>query len=232
MATRRPVTSMETVFQPELFRFLADLKVNNDRAWFQEHKERYERDARASMLAFLGALAPVLHRISPHFVVDPRPVGGSMFRIHRDVRFSRDKSPYKTHLGAHFPHSGEGSERVHGPGFYLQLEPGASFAGGGVWHPEPDTLRQLREAIAEEPRAWKSIRAAGPILGDTLKRVPQGFAPDHPWADDLKRKDHYLGTDFTDAEVLAPDFLQHLEAAFRRAAPLVKFSCEVLDLAY
>lgn len=232
MATRRSAAPQEAVFQPELFRFLSDLKANNDRDWFQAHKARYEQEARAPMLAFLGALAPVLRRISPHFVVDPRPVGGSMFRIHRDVRFSRDKSPYKTHLGAHFPHDGEGSGRVHGPGFYLHLEPGASFAGGGVWHPEPDTLRRLREAIAEAPKAWKAIRAAGPILGDTLVRVPQGFPADHPLAEDLKRKDHYLGTDFTDAEVLAPDFLHRLEAAYRRAAPLVKFACEALDLAY
>ncbi|MBI4913471.1 MAG: DUF2461 domain-containing protein [Acidobacteria bacterium] len=220
-------------FGPGLFKFLKELKAHNDREWFQVHKARYEADARNPLLTFIGAFAPELHRISKHFVADPRPVGGSMFRLHRDTRFSKDKSPYKTHLGAHFPHRGEGAEGVHGPGFYLHLEPGGSFAGGGLWHPEPATLRMVREAIAAQPKAWKAIRDSGQeILGDTLKRVPQGFPPDHPWAEDLKRKDFYFGTDFTDAEVLSPDFLERVTAACRQAVPLVKFICGAVELPF
>lgn len=238
MKQPQPTAAAEAWFGPELFRFLADLKAHNAREWFQANRARYEREARDPMLRFLGAFAGPLHRLSRNFLVDPRPVGGSMFRIHRDTRFAKDKSPYKTHLGAHFPYRTPGSGGVHGPGFYLHLEPGASFAGGGLWHPEPEPLARVRQAIAAQPRSWKAIRDPAlrdpglGIQGDALKRVPQGFPADHPWAEDLKRKDFYIGTDFSDAEVLDPDFLARASEACRRAAPLVKFVCRALDLAW
>ena len=215
---------------PGLFKFLKELAVNNERAWFQENKARFETEARNPMLAFIGALGAPLGKISRHFDADPRPVGGSMFRIYRDTRFAKDKSPYKTHLAAHFPYKGS-AEGVHGPGFYLHLEPGASFVGGGLWHADPDTLFKMRSAIAAKPKAWKAIRDSGlEIRGDALKRVPQGFPADHPWAEDLKRKDFYIGTSFTDKEVLSADFLEKVTAAYKEAAPLVSFACIAMDL--
>lgn len=218
-------------FDRELFRFLKDLKAHNDREWFQARKARYEQAARDPMLAFIGVLGPKLAKVSGQFLADPRPVGGSMFRLHRDTRFSKDKSPYKTHIAAHFPHKVAKAGGVHGPGFYLHLESGGSFAGGGIWHPEPESLQKVRQAIVGRPRAWKVIRDSGlEIQGDALQRVPQGFDRDHPWAEDLRRKDFYLGTDFTDAQVQAPDFADRVEAAFRETAPLVKFLCKALDL--
>ena len=222
-----------TVFSPGPFTFLKELAANNDREWFLANKARYEADARNPMLAFIGELGEPLGKISRHFSADPRPVGGSMFRIHRDTRFSKDKSPYKTHLGAHFPYKGA-AEGVHGPGFYLHLEPGACFAGGGLWHAEPATLFKMRSAIAVQPnKAWKAILASGlEIEGKSLKRVPQGFPPDHPFGEDLKRKDFYIGTSFTDKQVLAPDFLSQVAAAWAQAGPLVKFTCKALDLAF
>ncbi len=221
----------EAPFNAALFRFLKDLKANNERAWFQEQKARYETDARNPMLAFIAEFSGPLAKLGRHFSADPRPVGGSMFRLHRDTRFSKDKTPYKTHIAAHFPYRGAEAGGVHGPGFYLHLEPGASFAGGGLWHPGPEGLFKVRQTIAAQPRAWKAIRDSGlEIQGDALKRVPQGFPPDHPWAEDLKRKDFYIGTGFTDAQVLAPDFLDRFTGACVQAVPLVKFLCKALDL--
>jgi uncharacterized protein (TIGR02453 family) len=218
-------------FDKKIFRFLKDLQAHNDREWFQANKARYEAEARNPMLRFIAEFSGPLSGIGRHFQADPRPVGGSMFRIYRDTRFSKDKTPYKTHVAAHFPYRAAASGGVHGPGFYLHLEPGASFAGGGLWHPEPEALFQLRQAIAAKPRSWKVLRDTGLIIqGEALKRVPQGFPPDHLWAEDLKRKDFYIGTDFTDAQVLAPDFIEQVTAACQQAAPLVKFICKALEL--
>ncbi len=220
-------------FTRELFRFLKDLKAHNDREWFQANKARYEEQARNPVLTFIGAIGPRLARISRQFLADPRPVGGSLFRIYRDTRFSKDKTPYKTHIAAHFPHRVALAGGVHGPGFYLHLEPGASYAGGGIWHPGPDSLLQVRQAIAAQPRSWKVVRDSGlEIEGDALQRVPQGFAKDHPWADDLKRKDFYIGTGFSDTDVLAPDFADRVAAAYKEAAPLVKFLCGAMELPF
>ena len=113
---------MQRSFRPELFAFLRDLKANNDRVWFARNKERYENDVRGPALDFVADFAPHLEKISPHFVADPRPSGGSLFRIHRDTRFSKDKSPYKPYVGMRFSH--EAAKDAHAPGFYLHLAPG------------------------------------------------------------------------------------------------------------
>jgi uncharacterized protein (TIGR02453 family) len=183
------------------------------------------------MLRFIAGFSGPLTSISRHFIADPRPSGGSMFRIYRDTRFSKDKSPYKTHLAAHFPHRTPTAGGVHGPGFYLHLEPGGSFAGGGLWHPDPDSLLKVRQAIVVKPAAWKALRKAGlEIEGEALKRVPPSFAPTHPCAEDLKLKDFYTTTTFTNAQVLAPDFLDQLTGACQKSAPLVAFLCKALEL--
>jgi uncharacterized protein (TIGR02453 family) len=183
--TRGKVTPVG-FFGTGLFRFLAELEAHNERAWFQEHKEHYEVEAKAPMLRFIAALGEPLHSISKQFEADPRPMGGSMFRIFRDTRFSKDKTPYKTHVAAQFRHRSS-HEGVHGPGFYLHLEAGRAFAGGGLWHPEPDSLRKVREGIIGKSKAWKTLRESGiEIEGDALQRVPQGFDPAHPFAEDLK----------------------------------------------
>jgi uncharacterized protein (TIGR02453 family) len=224
-------TEAQGLLEPGLFRFLKDLKAHNDREWFTENKARYETEAREAMLRFIGAFSGPLSSISRHFIADPRPSGGSMFRIYRDTRFSKDKTPYKTHLAAHFPHRIIEAGGVHGPGFYLHLEPGRSFAGGGLWHPDPDSLFKVRQAIVAKSTAWRALKKSGlEIEGDALKRVPQGFASDHPCAEDLKLKDFYVTGSFTNAQVLAPDFLDQVAGACRRAAPLVAFLCKALDL--
>jgi len=214
-----------------LFRFLKDLKAHNGREWFADQKARYESDARDPFLRLIAAFSGPLSGVSRHFIADPRPSGGSMFRIYRDTRFAKDKTPYKTHLAAHFPHRSAKAGGVHGPGFYLHLEPGGSFAGGGLWHPDPDTLFKVRQAIVAKATAWKALREGGlEIEGEALKRVPQGFDADHACAEDLKLKDYYITRSFTDAQVLAPDFVDHVAGACLSAAPLVRFLCKALDL--
>lgn len=221
-----------TYFSAALFRFLAELKAHNTKAWFEESRSRYEQDVKEPMLRFIADVAEPLRSISPNFRADPRPVGGSMFRIHRDVRFSKDKSPYKTNLGAHFPHL-HGSRDAHAPGFYLHLEPGKSFGGGGLWHPGPEALRMVRQRISQRPAEWQRVHQSGiTIEGDTLRRVPAGYDPAHQFADDLKRKDFYTMTGFTDRQVCSPHFIDLFVAACRTAAPLVAFLTRSVDLSW
>lgn len=231
MATKTVRFDMENPLGPELFRFLKDLKAHNDRAWFQENKARYEAEARDPVLRLIAGCSGPLAAISRHVEADPRPVGGSLFRLYRDTRFSKDKTPYKTHLGVNLRHRSAAAGGVHGPGFYLHLEPGGCFAGGGLWHPEPDALFKVRQAICARSSAWKALRASGlEIEGEALKRVPQGFDAEHTCAEDLKFKDFYTATAFTNAQVTAPDFPERWMEACRRAAPLVAFLCKALEL--
>jgi len=217
----------EPYFDASLFTFLRQLRRHNDRAWFARHKARYERDVRDPLLRFIIDAAEPLRALSNHIVADPRPVGGSMFRIYRDTRFSKDKSPYKTHTAAHFRHRAKGD--VHAPGFYLHLEPGNVFGGAGIWHPDAKALAAIRKGILENAALWKkisrsrSIRASCTIEGESLKRAPRGFDPEHPLIEDLKRKDFVLITRWDQADALRPDFLERFSRFCATAAPVNEF---------
>ena len=219
-----------TYFQPELFGFLAELKENNSREWFQANKERYRRDVQEPMLGFISAFAEPLHAISSNFVADPRPSGGSMFRIYRDVRFSRNKSPYKIHAAAQFRHR-EGRD-VHAPGFYLHLEPGSVFMGSGLWHPAGHTLAAIRSAIIDDPTRWREISEGLELGGESLKRGPRGIDPDHPLIDDLKRKDFICFRNSTQAAACKGGFLDNFVATCTAASPFVRFLTEAVDLEF
>jgi uncharacterized protein (TIGR02453 family) len=219
-------------FSPELFGFLRELRDNNDRAWFTANKPRYEEHIRGPFLGFIAELAPRLAKISRQIVADPRPVGGSLFRIHRDVRFARDKRPYKTHAGAHFAHRGA-DEDVHAPGFYLHLEPDGCFAAAGVWQPDAAALQKIRSAIVGAPERWK--RALGGKLtldGETLTRPPRGFDPSHPLIEDLKRKDFVTHIALSEKQICRAGFLEDFVAACRTMSPLNAFLAKALDLAW
>jgi uncharacterized protein (TIGR02453 family) len=212
-------------FTPALFEFLGELELHNDREWFERNKERYQRDVRDPMLRFISDLAPVLRKIAPRLVADPRPVGGSLFRIHRDTRFSPDKTPYKTNVAAHFRH--EAGRDVHGPGYYVSLEPGEVAVGGGVWHPDGDALRMIRRSIVEEAGAWK--RAMGtPAMrgltwwGESLRRTPRGFPDDHSLADLLRRKDYAAGAELSERDALSSRFADRCAEVYRALAPTMK----------
>jgi uncharacterized protein (TIGR02453 family) len=146
---------MPGYFTPELFRFLARLKRNNNREWFLRHKDEYENWVRQPALRFIEDFAVPLRELSAYLVADARPSRGSLFRIYRDTRFSNDKRPYKTHVAMRFSHRGKD---VHSPGFYLHLEADGCFAASGLWHPEPATLLRVRTAMVERADEWRAVR--------------------------------------------------------------------------
>ena len=218
-------------FGPKLFRFLRDLAANNNKAWFQENKPRYEDDVKEPLLNFISDFADHLEKITEQFNSDPRPNGGSMFRIYRDARFAKDKEPYKTHAAAHFRH--RVGKDVHAPGFYLHLEPGNCFMGGGIWHPDPPALRKIRDAIVAKPDDWKKVLKSGLVIeGDTLTRAPQGYRADHPFVDDLKRKDFFTSIAFSDKEACSADFIKRYADACKKTVPLMKFLTHAIELPF
>ena len=219
-----------THFRPELFAFLAELKENNSKEWFQANKDRYLKDVQEPMLGFISAFAEPLHEISPQFVADPRPSGGSMFRIYRDVRFSRDKSPYKEHAAAQFRHR-EGRD-VHAPGFYLHLEPGKVFMGSGLWHPAGPTLTAIRTAIVDDPKGWLTAREGLELGGESLKRGPKGIDPDHPMIEDLKRKDFVCFAESKQTDACRSGFLQRFSGMCRQSSSLMRFLTEAVGLEF
>lgn len=166
--------------------------------------------------------------MAPHFVADPRPTRGSLFRIYRDTRFSSDKKPYKTHIGIQFLH--EIGKDAHAPCFYLHLEPENCFAAGGVWHPDNIALTKIRTAITKKGKEWGAIVGKLELEGDSLSRPPKGFDPQHPFIEDLKRKDFVASEAFTDKQVCSPNFMRDFTDACRSMLPLVKFTTEALGL--
>ncbi|NNE43766.1 MAG: DUF2461 domain-containing protein [Gemmatimonadetes bacterium] len=221
---------MSSPFRPALFRFLKDLKVNNNRDWFNANKERYEADVKEPLTQFVLDFGSPLRKISDEFVADPRK---SVFRIYRDTRFSKNKAPYKTNAALHFRHTR--AKDAHTPGFYLHLEPGNVFAGAGIWRPDTASVTKIREAIVDDPARWKRIlnkkfHDRFELHGESLKRPPRGFDPDHPLIDDLKRKDFIAVASFTQKEASAADFPKRYAETCRAAVPLVRFLTEALDL--
>lgn len=220
---------------PRTFAFLKELAANNDRAWFEANKQRYLGEVRDPLLRFVADFAPRLARISKHMVADPRPVGGSLFRIYRDTRFSRDKSPYKTHAGISFRHGA--AREVHGPVFYLHLEPGSVFAAAGLWHPPADAVKRVRDAIVEHPDAWKRATSGrrGVALDQdprALKRPPRGYDAEHPFVADLRRTSFTASTSFSQKEACASDFPARFAEACRAKTPLVAFLAGAVGLPF
>jgi uncharacterized protein (TIGR02453 family) len=220
-------------FTPALFRFLTELRLHNDRDWFERNRDRYLRDVRDPMLRFVAEFAPTLRKIAPRLVADARPVGGSLFRIHRDTRFSRDKTPYKTNVAAHFRH--EAGRDVHGPGLYLSLDPEDVEVGGGIWHPEPEPLRRIRVSILERTPAWKRVTSAPAMRGlewwgESLKRTPPGLPQAHPLDALLRRKDFGAGVTLAPRDALSPRFPERVAEVYRALVPALKLLAEAVEV--
>jgi uncharacterized protein (TIGR02453 family) len=210
-------------FGPDLFRFLKDLERNNNRPWFQKNKARYEATVQEPAVRFIEAMGPRLARISPYLVADPRPFGGSLSRIYRDTRFSKDKRPYKTHVGIHFSHEDATKER-NLPGYFFHIGAGESSVYSGVWHPAPSDLAKIRDAIVASPTAWARVVDRGiEIDGESYVRVPAGYDAKHRFADDLRRKDFFAGREFVDRVIAGPRFVAAFEDACVGLAPLNRF---------
>ncbi len=221
-----------TGFRPEAIDFLADLAQNNERAWFQPRKAEYERLLKRPMEALVAALADRFATRRIPLQADP---ARSIFRIYRDTRFSKDKSPYKRSVGASFPYvapgAGRADEHAHGNGAYLHLEPGESYAGGGMWMPEKPRLDAYRQAILDDPDRVRTaledpgmLAAFGPVHPHEMyKRVPSGYPADHPMADYLRFKDVVFGRRLSDDEVSSPSLPDILADAYAAATPVFRF---------
>ena len=224
-------------FPASFFDFFRELAANNDRTWFNANKARYQAEVVTPCSSFIAAMAPRLAEISLHYVADPRPNGGSMFRIYRDVRFAKDKRPYKENAGCHFRHAA--GRDAHAPGFYVHLTPAEVFFGGGIWQPPGPELARIREAITDRPEAWQAVlddpliqsRFDG-IHGEGLKRPPKGYDADHLHLDDIKRKTFFAIQKATPADAGRADFADQVGATFQATTPLMRFICQALDVPF
>ena len=222
-----------TGFRPDAVDFLADLAQNNDRTWFQARKGEFESLLKELMEAFVAALAEEFDARGLPLQADPKR---SIFRIYRDTRFSKDKSPYKTNLGIHFRH--ERAKDAHAPGFYLHIGPDEVFAGAGMWHPDTQTANRVRLAIVEDPERWRKATRTGGFAkrlelgGDSLKRVPTWADVDHRYADDLRRKDFSGSTRLDRADVVGSGFVSEYASVCRAAAPLAHFLCDAVGVEF
>lgn len=217
-------------------KFLRELDLHNDRPWFEKNKARYESEVREPALQFIRSMAPHVERISPHLRAEDRKVGGSLMRIYRDVRFSRDKRPYKTNLGIQFRH--EAGKDVHAPGMYFHVEPGTSFLGVGMWHPDAPSLAAVRRSIDEDPRGWRRVRdakrfsAVWKLSGESLKRPPRGFDADHPFVEDLKRKDFIATCSLDERDLTRADLVRLASERFRRSRDFLAWLAEAVGMPF
>ncbi|MCB9529073.1 MAG: DUF2461 domain-containing protein [Myxococcales bacterium] len=228
-------TRPRPIFTEELWRFLAELSAHNDREWFNANKKRYEKHVREPALRFVREMAPRLAELTPALVADDRRAGGSLMRIHRDTRFSPDKTPYKTNVGIQFRH--RVGKDVHAPGLYLHLDLDGAFVGVGVYRPEPAALQKIREAIAERPDDWRAIIDSPPIAqgrwrqhDEALKRPPKGFSPDHPLIDEIKRKSYIVVTDLDPELIEDPALCDTIAAQLAAVRAYPAFICRALGL--
>lgn len=223
-------------FSPATFKFLRALQRHNNRTWFKAHQDDYETHVRGPYLQLIADLQAPVAKLSRHYRADPRKVGGSLFRIQRDTRFSGDKAPYKTWAGARIFH--ERRREIAAPSFYLHIAPGDCFVGAGLWHPENHTLRNIRNFIVDNPASWKravhgrAFHDHYEFWGESLSRAPQGLPADHPLLEDLKRKSYAAGIGFDDALACSPKLFPLVVDHFKRLAPLVDYLCAAQNLEY
>ncbi len=215
-------------FPKETMRFLRDLKKNNDRDWFNENKPRYEEHVKEPMLQLLAALAVRMKGVHPDLVIEPKKC---MYRIYRDVRFSKDKSPYKTWIAAAFTF--QGYDRKHDAAFYFHITPEEVGVGGGLYAPAGDKLKNLRAAIDRDAAALRSVigekkfkKMFGEMVGEELLRIPQGYDKDHPDADLLRKKQFLSWKTLPTTAIHSADFLDQLVEHFSAMTPFVRYLAE------
>jgi uncharacterized protein (TIGR02453 family) len=225
-------------FKPAIFEFLKELEANNEKRWWEENKERYVSIVRDPALEFISDFAAELKSFSPHFVADPRTVGGSLMRPYRDMRFANDLTPYKTNVGIQFRH--EAGKDVHAPGIYVHIEPGANFAGVGLWSPETAVAHSIRRHINDHPHAWRNAAHTDVFENawslshpeESLKRLPKQYDPEHPYADDIKLKSFIASRSLSQKAVTSSSFADDLSADMEKARPLAAFLCEAIALPF
>ena len=217
-------------FPPEGLKFLRALKRHNDREWFQPRKEEFEAVLRNPMLELLGRINEAMAKFAPDYVTEPSK---AIFRIYRDTRFSKDKTPYKTAISAVFNH--RLLPRNYGAGFYFQIDTERTGIGGGIYRPEPGLLKTLREHIAANHEAYaktmRGVRAkkiAGEFEGHAMQRVPKAFDAEHPAAELLKCRSFFYFSEMPVEAALEPTFEKEIASRFRAIAPFVQLLDEPL----
>lgn len=223
-------------FDKQSIDFLNELKANNNREWFKENKSRYEECVLDVALRFIQSMQEPLTGFAPNFVATPTRMGGSLMRVYRDTRFSKNKTPYKTNIGIQFRH--ELAKDVHSPGYYVHIEPDNVFLGAGMWMPDSDSLRNIRERIAARPAQWNrtvndpAFKRHFKLGGASLTRPPRGFDKDHECIEDIKRKSFIAVKNMDVSACLKPRFQQQVETAFKSATPYMKFLCKAVGVPF
>jgi uncharacterized protein (TIGR02453 family) len=219
------------------FAFLKDLDANNNRAWFEANKARYQEEAQEPFREFIRAMEPRFAKMSEHILCSDKKVGGAMMRVNRDVRFSKDKSPYSPRLAARFMHAD--GDKGGTPGFMIHIGPSGCTLGTGVWQPDTPSVAKIRQSIVDNSKAWKSASTAkafrdafGDLAGDSLKRPPRGFDAEHPLVEDLKRKDFVGFRELKMTPVTTADFPATAAKAYAASNKFMAFLCHALDLPY
>ncbi len=221
---------------PQLFEFLSELTQNNRRDWFKANKSRYETEVLDPCVELVSQLHKPLGKIAPMLNVIAKRHGGSVMRIYKDTRFSKDKTPYKTSVGISFRHDADGT--IHAPGVYLHLDPLESFLGVGCWRPERTALTAIRDAIAEDPGPWhRAVRSKRfgthyHLSGDSLKTAPRGIPKDHPQIEDLRRIDFIGVSPLSIEAICSDDFVERLLTRVKAARPMMTFLCDALNVPY
>ena len=215
--------------------FLSELSKNNNRDWFNEHKSDYEKYVKEPSLALIDVMNDRFDDLGVPYISTPK---ASMFRIYRDTRFSKNKDPYKTNIGLFFPYVRQKSENrpVEAPGIYLHIDANEVFIAGGLYMPLPDQLRAIRERISDESKEFLSIvkkprflqEFPAGLTGDTLQRVPRGFAADHPNADLLKMKQYLVSSQVNQEEIFTEQIIDTIEAKSLALAPLLTYFEEAI----
>jgi len=223
-------------FTPEAVAFLDELSRNNNREWFKANKSRYEERVLDVALQFIQSMHDPLAEIAPNFVAQATRVGGSLMRVYRDTRFSKNKTPYKTNVGIQFRH--ERARDVHSPGYYVHVDPERVFVGVGMWRPDSDSLRRIRERIAAKPAEWQrtindpKFKLQFSLGGEVLTRPPRGFDKEHECIEDIKRKSFIAVKDLPVDDCLGPQFQRKVETAFKAGTPYMQFLCKAVGVPF
>jgi len=217
--------------------FLKELDANNNRDWFEANKARYKDEAQEPFLEFIRAMEPRLQKLSPHILASDKKVGGAMMRLHRDVRFSKDKTPYDPRLAARFMHAR--GKKGGTPGYYIKIDAKSCIVGTGIWRPDTKFVGQIRNHIVAEPAVWKSATTGKAfrsvydgLAGDSLKRPPRGYDAGHAQVEDLKRKDFAAFVEWKAKHILEPDFPAKLAQTYAASNKFMAFLCEALGLPF
>ncbi|ORU92209.1 MAG: TIGR02453 family protein [Cycloclasticus sp. symbiont of Bathymodiolus heckerae] len=215
-------------FTEKTFGFLEQLSANNNRTWFNDHKAEYEKLVRNPALRFIDEVRPHILEQSPHFTARSKKTGGALMRVYRDIRFSHDKTPYKTNIGIQFRH--RVAKDAHAPKFYLNISPHTCYLGAGAWRPHSAALSKIREMISDNPGAWKKITTDKTccqhfqLAGESLKT--------YPMIHDLKRKDFIAIHPLNRDDILNGHLIDTLVSRYKETNDFMDYLCTALDLPY